>query len=98
MEIHYRSHTKERPFKCTICDRGFSTKGNMKQHMLTHKIRDMPPRLFEPSSGGKGPSLPAPPPGPGQQSGPQQPPQQPPQGVKPPPGSPGSAGPLAPGA
>lgn len=26
LEIHYRSHTKERPFKCTICDRGFSTK------------------------------------------------------------------------
>ncbi|XP_071515249.1 homeotic protein spalt-major-like isoform X1 [Panulirus ornatus] len=40
LEIHIRSHTKERPFKCTICDRGFSTKGNMKQHMLTHKIRD----------------------------------------------------------
>ncbi|KAL0274078.1 UNVERIFIED_CONTAM: hypothetical protein PYX00_006593 [Menopon gallinae] len=47
LEIHYRSHTKERPFKCSICDRGFSTKGNMKQHMLTHKIRDMPPHLFE---------------------------------------------------
>ncbi|CAL8070088.1 unnamed protein product [Orchesella dallaii] len=31
LEIHYRSHTKERPFKCTVCDRGFST-----------KIRDMP--------------------------------------------------------
>ncbi|CRL01236.1 CLUMA_CG014196, isoform A [Clunio marinus] len=41
LEIHYRSHTKERPYKCSICDRGFSTKGNMKQHMLTHKIRDM---------------------------------------------------------
>nr|CAD7431602.1 unnamed protein product [Timema monikensis] len=26
LEIHYRSHTKERPFKCTVCDRGFSTK------------------------------------------------------------------------
>ncbi|XP_037052274.1 homeotic protein spalt-major-like isoform X2 [Bradysia coprophila] len=40
LEIHYRSHTKERPYKCRICRRGFSTKGNMKQHMLTHKIRD----------------------------------------------------------
>lgn len=46
LEIHYRSHTKERPFKCEVCDRGFSTKGNMKQHMLTHKIRDLPPDLY----------------------------------------------------
>lgn len=28
LEIHYRSHTKERPYKCSICDRGFSTKVN----------------------------------------------------------------------
>ena len=38
LDIHYRSHTKERPFKCKLCDRAFSTKGNMKQHMMTHKI------------------------------------------------------------
>ncbi|KAM3964732.1 LOW QUALITY PROTEIN: sal-like protein 1 [Aphomia sociella] len=88
LEIHYRSHTKERPFKCTVCDRGFSTKssgggcrcgrrarpprpphataldfwnafvypGNMKQHMLTHKIRDMPPGFDKSSSGPTGPS------------------------------------------
>ncbi|VVD01813.1 unnamed protein product, partial [Leptidea sinapis] len=43
LEIHYRSHTKERPFKCTVCDRGFST-----------KIRDMPPN-FDKSSGLSGP-------------------------------------------
>ncbi|KRT84177.1 zinc finger protein, partial [Oryctes borbonicus] len=110
LEIHYRSHTKERPFKCTVCDRGFSTKadedcvcgqrriqdeaerkrkqpqrkkipsvfplpmspgyattanshqqrssslaGNMKQHMLTHKIRDMPQHMFDkPPIGGEG--------------------------------------------
>ncbi|XP_028155611.1 homeotic protein spalt-major-like isoform X1 [Diabrotica virgifera virgifera] len=97
LEIHFRSHTKERPFKCTVCERGFSTKdgchctqrriqdevenwraqnqksslfnsissvfclpmtpgyassrtkkaGNMKQHMLTHKIRDMPQHMFD---------------------------------------------------
>ena len=46
LEIHYRSHTKERPFKCEVCERAFSTRGNMKQHMLTHKIRDIPSRLF----------------------------------------------------
>lgn len=50
LEIHYRSHTKERPFKCEVCDRGFSTKGNMKQHMLTHKIRDLPAGLFTTTS------------------------------------------------
>ncbi|XP_045459026.1 homeotic protein spalt-major-like [Melitaea cinxia] len=87
LEIHYRSHTKERPFKCTVCDRGFSTKssgggcrcgrrtraprpphataldlwnafvypGNMKQHMLTHKIRDMPPGFDKSISGSTGP-------------------------------------------
>ena len=50
LEIHYRSHTKERPFKCDMCDRGFSTKGNMKQHMLTHKIRDLPADLYTTTS------------------------------------------------
>ncbi|XP_044211815.1 sal-like protein 1 [Thunnus albacares] len=50
LDIHYRSHTKERPFICTTCNRGFSTKGNLKQHMLTHQMRDFPPRLFEPSN------------------------------------------------
>ncbi|XP_045298700.1 sal-like protein 1 isoform X1 [Leopardus geoffroyi] len=49
LDIHYRSHTKERPFICTVCNRGFSTKGNLKQHMLTHQMRDLPSQLFEPS-------------------------------------------------
>ncbi|MEJ1276231.1 spalt like transcription factor 1 [Cricetulus griseus] len=50
LDIHYRSHTKERPFICTVCNRGFSTKGNLKQHILTHQMRDLPSQLFEPSS------------------------------------------------
>uniref|UniRef100_A0A8C5Q7Q3 Sal-like protein 1 n=1 Tax=Leptobrachium leishanense TaxID=445787 RepID=A0A8C5Q7Q3_9ANUR len=49
LDIHYRSHTKERPFICTACNRGFSTKGNLKQHMLTHQMRDLPSQLFEPN-------------------------------------------------
>lgn len=50
LDIHYRSHTKERPFICTACNRGFSTRGNLKQHMLTHQMRDLPSQLFEPSN------------------------------------------------
>uniref|UniRef100_A0A8C2EU69 Spalt-like transcription factor 1a n=1 Tax=Cyprinus carpio TaxID=7962 RepID=A0A8C2EU69_CYPCA len=50
LDIHYRSHTKERPFICTVCNRGFSTRGNLKQHMLTHQMRDLPSQLFEPNT------------------------------------------------
>ncbi|XP_056307309.1 sal-like protein 1 [Danio aesculapii] len=50
LDIHYRSHTKERPFICTACNRGFSTKGNLKQHMLTHQMRELPSQLFEPAN------------------------------------------------
>lgn len=32
LEIHYRSHTKERPFKCKVCDRSFSTKVHFLQN------------------------------------------------------------------
>lgn len=56
LDIHYRSHTKERPFICTTCSRGFSTKGNLKQHMLTHQMRDFPSHLFEASNPNQAPN------------------------------------------
>lgn len=40
LDIHYRSHTRERPFKCDLCDRSFTTRGNMKQHLLTHSLNE----------------------------------------------------------
>jgi hypothetical protein len=49
LEIHHRSHTKERPFVCTVCRRGCSTMGNLKQHLLTHKLRELPSQVFDPN-------------------------------------------------
>lgn len=48
LEIHHRSHTKERPFVCALCSRGCSTMGNLKQHLLTHRLQELPSQFFEP--------------------------------------------------
>ncbi|XP_036740223.2 sal-like protein 3 isoform X1 [Manis pentadactyla] len=48
LEIHHRSHTKERPFICAVCRRGCSTAGNLKQHLLTHRLKELPSQLFDP--------------------------------------------------
>ncbi|NP_001129646.1 spalt-like transcription factor 2 L homeolog [Xenopus laevis] len=37
LRLHYNQHGGERPFKCKVCGRAFSTKGNLKAHFVGHK-------------------------------------------------------------
>ena len=36
LKAHMNIHLAERPFKCTICDKGFNQKGNLKVHFRLH--------------------------------------------------------------
>jgi len=48
LEIHYRSHTKERPFKCPACDRGFSTKASSQSKLWKQTLRGKSHSVFVP--------------------------------------------------
>jgi len=37
---HHRSHTKELPYKCTMCDKRFSENSTLRKHIATHGDRN----------------------------------------------------------
>ena len=36
LQIHIRTHTGDKPYKCHICGKGFSENGNLQIHIKTH--------------------------------------------------------------
>ena len=43
-----KSHSEERPHKCSVCERGFKTLASLQNHVNTHTgINSMSPRDFE---------------------------------------------------
>ena len=43
LEVHIRNHSREKPFMCSTCNRGFTTKWNLKLHNWTHASRTSKP-------------------------------------------------------
>jgi hypothetical protein len=42
---HIKTHTRERPYICKVCNHGFARRDNMKQHLRTHDKNERGARI-----------------------------------------------------
>lgn len=48
LNVHYRLHTGEMPYACSLCDRKFNQLGNLQNHEATH-FKSAPKRFIKSS-------------------------------------------------
>jgi uncharacterized Zn-finger protein len=50
LKIHLHVHQEEKPYECSVCNKKFKEKGNMKTHVRTHDKKEkkfLPPPAIE---------------------------------------------------